>query len=145
MVFFLMTLRPPRSTRTDTLFPYTTLFRSLWPAGARQDYAGADRRARVGSRVPFDQRPGDREGGRPRGVAHQSRGRRRAVHRRNSPAVARGRGNPLSRDGGPRTRPPDRQRPFGTLGADRPAQIPACWPRDTEIGRAVGRERVEQE
>src|SRR3546814_4530907 len=21
---------PPRSTRTDTLFPYTTLFRSLW-------------------------------------------------------------------------------------------------------------------
>src|SRR3546814_14192817 len=39
--FFLMIRRPPRSTRTDTLFPYTTLFRSpayrslllarLWP------------------------------------------------------------------------------------------------------------------
>src|SRR3546814_11309388 len=31
--FFLMIRRPPRSTRTDTLFPYTTLFRSdppLW-------------------------------------------------------------------------------------------------------------------
>src|SRR3546814_4223203 len=27
-VFFLMRRRPPRSTRTDTLFPYTTLFRS---------------------------------------------------------------------------------------------------------------------
>src|SRR3546814_7063314 len=27
-VFFLMILRPPRSTRTDTLLPYTTLFRS---------------------------------------------------------------------------------------------------------------------
>src|SRR3546814_15180121 len=27
-VFFLMTRRPPRSTRTATLFPYTTLFRS---------------------------------------------------------------------------------------------------------------------
>src|SRR3546814_2374101 len=27
--FFLMLRRPPRSTRTDTLFPYTTLFRSL--------------------------------------------------------------------------------------------------------------------
>src|SRR3546814_20016884 len=27
--FFLMIRRPPRSTRTDTLFPYTTLFRSL--------------------------------------------------------------------------------------------------------------------
>src|SRR3546814_18359018 len=31
--FFLMIRRPPRSTRTDTLFPYTTLFRSH--AGAR--------------------------------------------------------------------------------------------------------------
>src|SRR3546814_1290561 len=29
--FFLMIRRPPRSTRTYTLFPYTTLFRSLWP------------------------------------------------------------------------------------------------------------------
>src|SRR3546814_3824639 len=28
MMFFLMIRRPPRSTRTDTLFPYTTLFRS---------------------------------------------------------------------------------------------------------------------
>src|SRR3546814_17035842 len=28
-VFFLMKRRPPRSTRTDTLFPYTTLFRSV--------------------------------------------------------------------------------------------------------------------
>src|SRR3546814_12283490 len=28
-VFFLMIRRPPRSTRTDTLFPYTTLFRSM--------------------------------------------------------------------------------------------------------------------
>src|SRR3546814_11912358 len=29
VVFFLMVRRPPRSTRTDTLFPYTTLFRSV--------------------------------------------------------------------------------------------------------------------
>src|SRR3546814_3022134 len=28
MLFFIMIRRPPRSTRTDTLFPYTTLFRS---------------------------------------------------------------------------------------------------------------------
>src|SRR3546814_7421482 len=34
-VFFLMIRRPPRSTRTDTLFPYTTLFRSVQPP-ARQ-------------------------------------------------------------------------------------------------------------
>src|SRR3546814_9954782 len=30
-MFFLMIRRPPRSTRTDTLFPYTTLFRSNIP------------------------------------------------------------------------------------------------------------------
>src|SRR3546814_15781801 len=30
VLFFLMIRRPPRSTRTDTLFPYTTLFRSLF-------------------------------------------------------------------------------------------------------------------
>src|SRR3546814_13698143 len=32
--FFLMIRRPPRSTRTDTLFPYTTLFRSRPPQTA---------------------------------------------------------------------------------------------------------------
>src|SRR3546814_19752644 len=31
--FFLMIRRPPRSTRTDTLFPYTTLFRSALEEG----------------------------------------------------------------------------------------------------------------
>src|SRR3546814_12901537 len=30
-VFFLTIRRPPRSTRTDTLFPYTPLFRSPFP------------------------------------------------------------------------------------------------------------------
>src|SRR3546814_12389442 len=37
--FFLMIRRPPRSTRTDTLFPYTTLFRSSVDAVLR-DHAG---------------------------------------------------------------------------------------------------------
>src|SRR3546814_19266196 len=32
-----MIRRPPRSTRTDTLFPYTTLFRSADPIGAVDD------------------------------------------------------------------------------------------------------------
>src|SRR3546814_1364220 len=40
---FLMILRPPRSTRTDTLFPYTTLFRS---PHARLDLTSAIPRAR---------------------------------------------------------------------------------------------------
>src|SRR3546814_11565748 len=33
--FFVMRRRPPRSTRTDTLFPYTTLFRSYWRSWVR--------------------------------------------------------------------------------------------------------------
>src|SRR3546814_10770796 len=43
LVFFLMSRRPPRSTRTDTLFPYTTLFRSA--RGGRGD-RGTGRRDR---------------------------------------------------------------------------------------------------
>src|SRR3546814_11334508 len=35
-IFVLMILRPPRSTRTDTLFPYTTLFRSFLIGPERQ-------------------------------------------------------------------------------------------------------------
>src|SRR3546814_4574725 len=35
-VCFLMRRRPPRSTRTDTLFPYTTLFRSQEEARCRE-------------------------------------------------------------------------------------------------------------
>src|SRR3546814_12965992 len=34
VIFFLLRIRrPPRSTRTDTLFPYTTLFRSVVRGG----------------------------------------------------------------------------------------------------------------
>src|SRR3546814_20727212 len=42
-IFFLMIRRPPRSTRTDTLFPYTTLFRSVDRCHGRDlhvDHAG---------------------------------------------------------------------------------------------------------
>src|SRR3546814_6294088 len=50
LFFFLMIRRPPRSTRTDTLFPYTTLFRS-WiaasPSAPRND-EGLFRRRLVG-------------------------------------------------------------------------------------------------
>src|SRR3546814_15760369 len=35
---FFMRRRPPRSTRTDTLFPYTTLFRSVWAWSCRGDF-----------------------------------------------------------------------------------------------------------
>src|SRR3546814_13421921 len=49
-VFFLMRRRPPRSTRTDTLFPYTTLFRSCARSRNRRDGA-CRRRGRCGSRL----------------------------------------------------------------------------------------------
>src|SRR3546814_9720418 len=39
--FFLMIRRPPRSTRTDTLFPYTTLFRSDVHANLARTAEGA--------------------------------------------------------------------------------------------------------
>src|SRR3546814_11259058 len=38
-----MIRRPPRSTRTDTLFPYTTLFRSLAAFALGTDTAGSGR------------------------------------------------------------------------------------------------------
>src|SRR3546814_13981444 len=42
-----MIRRPPRSTRTDTLFPYTTLFRSVGdgPIGDARDFLFADAKA----------------------------------------------------------------------------------------------------
>src|SRR3546814_20634360 len=52
--FFLMIRRPPRSTRTDTLFPYTTLFRSPGGGAARAfphaafESVHADRACRLG-------------------------------------------------------------------------------------------------
>src|SRR3546814_12654425 len=55
--FFLMIRRPPRSTRTDTLFPYTTLFRSpgvLYRAGV---VAGAGYEPAVGRQTAARHRP----------------------------------------------------------------------------------------
>src|SRR3546814_6920714 len=49
MVFFLMIRRPPRSTRTDTLFPYTTLFRSPSPSPDRRSPAAPALRPRCRS------------------------------------------------------------------------------------------------
>src|SRR3546814_1550278 len=56
-----MIRRPPRSTRTDTLFPYTTLFRS------REDAAAAE--------------PARSSPAQPRHHLRQHQGRRRAHHR----------------------------------------------------------------
>src|SRR3546814_2899250 len=47
MFVFLRIRRPPESTRTDTLFPYTTLFRSPRPTGPTADHAGGRHRRRL--------------------------------------------------------------------------------------------------
>src|SRR3546814_9110465 len=47
LFFFLMIRRPPRSTRTDTLFPYTTLFRSGHVRHAAGLGLGRDRQQRA--------------------------------------------------------------------------------------------------
>src|SRR3546814_14274108 len=47
MCCFLRIRRPPRSTRTDTLFPYTTLFRSFQPGEVLNGEVEASDRLRV--------------------------------------------------------------------------------------------------
>src|SRR3546814_14242084 len=47
-----MNLRPPRSTRTDTLFPYTTLFRSDSGVGELRDGRGVDVDTKRNERLP---------------------------------------------------------------------------------------------
>src|SRR3546814_5599423 len=44
VICFLMIRRPPRSTRTDTLFPYTTLFRSIFGRAVERHFGEADLR-----------------------------------------------------------------------------------------------------
>src|SRR3546814_6386632 len=44
---FLMIRRPPRLTRTDTLFPYTTLFRSAATAVVEPDHWGKEEAGRL--------------------------------------------------------------------------------------------------
>src|SRR3546814_7293155 len=51
LIFFLMIRRPPRATRTDTLFPYTTLFRSAGAGGAA---GGKPRRSGLAPRTGGD-------------------------------------------------------------------------------------------
>src|SRR3546814_3243713 len=81
-----MIRRPPRSTRTDTLFPYTTLFRSAGrPAGGAAGGAapGRARRLRLcggGEDSRHSHRHGDvAAASRPRAAAPAARRRRRPV------------------------------------------------------------------
>src|SRR3546814_17893583 len=93
-----MLRRPPRSTRTDTLFPYTTLFRSQALLPRRRSLRAADparvQRAPAGGRQGGlghpDRRPGQPYRGRGRAVRRYARGRHRQGPHRN-PARRRAR------------------------------------------------------
>src|SRR3546814_19631472 len=83
-----MIRRPPRSTRTDTLFPYTTLFRSSGGGRGRPRRGGQAGRQDAGGRGLLLPALGDRE--RPAGVGDIDDGGVRP---------ARG-GDPVRRSGG---------------------------------------------
>src|SRR3546814_14703731 len=97
--FFLMIRRPPRSNRTDTLFPYTTLFRSesgrlarspghvgVPDAHGREPAAGVRAARPVGGRCRAARGAGARGW---RGACRTRRALRRAGRRRALRAVVR--------------------------------------------------------
>src|SRR3546814_18629466 len=130
VLFFLMIRRPPRSTRTDTLFPYTTLFRSArssdWRLGRRQAighfpqgghgaHIGAldDRPAEQAARAWAGEQIGDAE--RARRFAHRGDAGRIAAEGRDiapHPLQRRALGEQavISRTALPRFRPNNRKR-----------------------------------
>src|SRR3546814_1814058 len=82
-VFFLMLRRPPRSTRTAPLFPYTTLFRS-----ARRRHRG-DRLSRAAHGALLRDGAAHRGGARSRGAGGASAGGVAARARGAGPGVSR--------------------------------------------------------
>src|SRR3546814_10806487 len=77
LFFFLMLRRPPRSTRTGTLFPYTTLFRSPTPATPKKNRPASQRGSLFPTSIqaeaqarPDRARPRDRPGKRKRRVQY---------------------------------------------------------------------------
>src|SRR3546814_17720801 len=57
VLFCLMIRRPPRSTRTDTRFPYTTLFRSIEPLSVREFIAAQKEDSQLSARIVMRNRP----------------------------------------------------------------------------------------
>src|SRR3546814_14088290 len=114
-LFFLMIRRPPRSTRTDTLFPYTTLFRSLPESRVLRSLLPSHR-----DRVPGA--PSCHHGAH-RGGLYPSPLWRQA---------------PLTGLAG-RPRPHARRRPL--LGLHRPPRVHSCWHRWLTLPPSSGTRR----
>src|SRR3546814_15780361 len=106
-VVFLMRRRPPRSTRTDTLFPYTTLFRSVRLVGAcAQDAA----------RSMIFERPSDEV----HAIGEQGRGERIALQSRHRLAVECEAQRPGTVDASALRRPEICRHDWATSGAASP-------------------------
>src|SRR3546814_2273975 len=127
-----MLRRPPRSTRTDTLFPYTTLFRSdladaVHPAEVEDDVA---RRHRAGIAVapalaPADQIERDAMLGRGLDRRHHLRLRRRHQHCGGAHRPADGRAGVAIED---RRRGDDMiVTKVAAPRSERGFEVPACW------------------
>src|SRR3546814_19368303 len=126
--FFLMIRRPPRSTRTDTLFPYTTLFRSKTGAVERTRSANIDRRADAARR---DRRPSAFIHLDPGHALGREVGEIERTRRRRAGTIAKERGRHLAAIDRPQVE-------FGTKAAHRDQRPLAARP---EIGRASCRGR----
>src|SRR3546814_10462751 len=77
--FFLMILRPPSSNRTDTLFPYTTLFRALERLSFRSLAYSGRRFFRVSMDIIVSMRSSQEDRPRPAAACRRS-GRRSEEH-----------------------------------------------------------------
>src|SRR3546814_19882062 len=110
--FFLMIRRPPRATRTDTLLPYTTLFRSLV---VRRP--GIEVEKIVGDRARGIEQPDTLVEQRERNAdAHLARpGRERAGYQREQRRFARAVGPAIATRSGP-VRASDRSSMTGWFG-----------------------------
>src|SRR3546814_18715223 len=130
-----MIRRPPRSTRTDTLFPYTTLCRSLRARPARLLRSGRGRRAAPGEGSAFRDNlthphPNPSPASQERGSIIATRSR---THARDATAVALGSRHDC------RTRP----HPTGPVRSDRPQIAPPARTK-SPTAAADGRERGDE-
>ena len=102
------------------------------PARPGQDQPGLHRPRRARRRAPLGRRPGDRAQGRHRRDPDRARGARRPLRRRDPPALARGRGDPLPGAGGLPARHRARAGPGGANPHAGPAEFHARGRHDAD-------------
>src|SRR3546814_13665635 len=101
--FFLMIRRPPRSTRTDTLFPYTTLFRSIMKitsSTSSTSTSGVMLICACSCRIDWSSNPMSHLPFRPRWPPRYARSREGGTHKKTPPRRAAFKGKPGRRAAG---------------------------------------------